>query len=579
MTTRLLSRGYSAWQMALEPHRLEGERLRWLGWTALLSTAACLVNPYFLRGALFPFSLFSETRSSHAFSSWIDEFRSPFVFAGLNSFFASYMVVTAVAVAGFVFNRRRLSLSLAALLVAFFYLSTQAQRNVALFGLVAGLSVICNWGRPERAARHKRAARALPTAATLMRAAVALYASVMVLAAASDAYYRRTDTAKRFGFGVSPHRFPIRALAFVRAEKLPLPVISGLGDGGYVLFEGGPRSVFIDGRLEVYGPEAIGQALRFLQTGTGLDDWVRRTEIGTIVLRHEQEVGLLQTLERDPEWRAVYFDPIHVVYLRSTASTREQIARLAIDWRAPRRTVVAVPAELNPKDWLAGWWPKVADHREALALGNLFLQVGNLPLARSELELALRQAPDHPDTCLHLGLLYAAQGQARRSRALLERVDPELLQRPEILTLGGFIQEQVGDSAAALTSYRRAVQAGGRARFDYVNLARVALATQRWKEAYWSLQQLAGMSDSSPVDWNNLGVLAARMGRHQQAVADFRQSLRLDPNQPSVYNQMGASYGALGSLDQARQAFRQALALDPKYQLARANLERLSSMR
>ena len=47
----------------------------------------------------------------------------------------------------------------------------------------------------------------------------------------------------------------IRALEFVRESGLPTPVLHDLGDGGYVMFAGGPGSVFVDGRVEIYGAE------------------------------------------------------------------------------------------------------------------------------------------------------------------------------------------------------------------------------------------------------------------------------------------------------------------------------------
>src|SRR5205814_9659905 len=164
----------------------------------------------------------------------------------------------------------------------------------------------------------------------------------------------------------------IKALAFVSAEHLPTPVFSSLGEGGYVLFEGGPRSVFIDGRLEVYGGEIVKSAVNMTQTGQGLAATLQRLNISTVVVRHDRELLLFQTLNALPDWSPVYYDSSHVVYLRTGPQTQALVDKLHIDWKNPVPRAVQPPPELTPTDWLANLWPKVADNTEAQACGQLF---------------------------------------------------------------------------------------------------------------------------------------------------------------------------------------------------------------
>src|SRR5262249_25611164 len=153
-------------------------------------------------------------------------------------------------------------------------------------GIVTGFAVAANLSRADEAGDLRgRLEIALPWTA---RAASLVFAVAMVPAVASNAYYRRNETAKQFGFGVTENLFPIRAMAFVRRERLPVPVLSGLGDGGYTLFEGGPKSVFVDGRLEVYGGATIRDAIHLVTTGEGVDGVADRLGIATAVLRHRQ---------------------------------------------------------------------------------------------------------------------------------------------------------------------------------------------------------------------------------------------------------------------------------------------------
>jgi tetratricopeptide (TPR) repeat protein len=553
---------------------LSMDRLRPVAAVAALATVACLVNPYILEGALFPVELFREIRSGNVLDELIDEFRSPFELAGLTYFFVSYLLVAAVSAASFWANRRRASLSLLGIWAAFFYLSVLAQRNLSLFGIVAGLTIAANLSQADEAADlGRRVAGGIPWAA---RAASLLFVLVMVPAVASDAYYRRTDTAKRFGFGVAEHRFPIRAMAFVRREGLPVPVLNGLGDGGYVLFEGGPKSVFVDGRLEVYGAEILRDALKLLSTGEGVDALADRLGIKTCLVRYTHEPGLLQALARSSDWVPVYFDTSHVVFMRASAATRDLAERLRIDWQQPLPRNVEVPSALAAPDWLAGLWPKVAVERDQVSLGQLFVAVGNLAEAQKQFEEALSRDPGEETANLYLGLIYRATGREAEAAGRLAQIGSRVLERPAVQTLAGSIFERAGNAAAAVNAYQRAVSLGDRSLSAYAGLARAGIAANSPDVVRAALLEIVKINPNDPGAWNNLGVLAGRSGAPQDALRYFETSLRLNPNQPAVLNQVGVLRLQVGDAAAAREAFSRAVAVDPGYEPARKNLQKMA---
>lgn len=548
-------------------------RLRSLVVMALASTVACLVNPYFVKGALFPLVLYGEIRSGHVFNEWIDEFRPPFAFFGRNDFTVAYPAVIVVSALAMLLNRRHGRPGSALLWAAFLYLSLLAQRNTALFAIVASAGLLLDLaGLAARRALRGRLAAILPWGARLLCAGFAL---IMIPALASDFYYVSTDPAKRFGFGVSPRRFPIQALAFVRQQRLPLPVIAGLGDGGYVLFDGGPRSVFVDGRLEVYGGELLGTALELLQTGRRLDEITRRLGVHTIVARHPNESELIRKLEASPRWIPVYFDSRHVVYVSPRSEHLATVERLRVDWKHPVAREVAVPAAVAPPDWLAGLWPKVADDGEATALGGLFLLVGNLSQARESYETALRLNPRNEATRLHLGLIYRAIGKSAEASALLASVGERLQRQRDVLVLGASIAEMAGRPAEAMETYRQRIANGDDDVAVWEGLARSALAAGSLDTAIPALRRIAALRPGDAHAWNNLGVAVTRAGLYEEALAALSRSLRLDPRQPSVLNQIGIVSARLGKTQEAAAAFTGALAIDPAYTPAKRNLENL----
>ena len=107
-----------------------------------------------------------------------------------------------------------------------------------------------------------------------------------------------------------------------------LQLAHALGDGGYVLFEGGPASVYADGRLEVYGSENLERAFRVTWSGEGLEPEADRTGVHVVLIRND--IGyrpLLRHLDRQPGWVPVYYDHLHLAYMRVGPRTADLVER------------------------------------------------------------------------------------------------------------------------------------------------------------------------------------------------------------------------------------------------------------
>ena len=77
---------------------------------------------------------------------------------------------------------------------------------------------------------------------------------------------------------------------------------------------------------------------------------------------------------------------------------------------------------------------------------------------------------------------------------------------------------------------------------------------------------------------NNLANLLADMGQIDGAIEHYRAALAADPSRPEVYNNLATVLAQNGRIPEAIQCLGKALMIDPRYQTARENLERLSSM-
>ena len=541
---------------------LSGERRRALFVVACLSSLATLVNPYVLKGVTFPFLLFTELGSGHVLGGAIQEFLGPFSpeFFGWSYRTVVYLVAIGVSAGAFLLNLERISFSRLALWAAFVVLSVRAQRNVALFGYVAGYATILNLTEYHRARAGEVTTVSL---ARLANVAVVVYMGLMIPLAASDYFYRAQGWNERFGFGLSDRKHPVRALEFVRQSGLPAPVLHTLADGGYVLFEGGEKSVYVDGRLEVYGGDLLQRAFAATFAGEEVSEEARRVGARTVLVRNDSR-QLLAALEADPEWVPVYFDHLHQVYLRVAPETGELVRRFSFDWQLPVEHRIERPARVAPRDWLEGWWSRVEDGFEAERLGSLFAGVGNYAGAQTYFERALEQYPGNARACLHLGLIYRAQGREDAARPLLARVPARFLDRADVNLFAGQVHLWAGNPADAARYFQRLIELDG-FRIDYARrLARAAYRAERFDLAESTLRRMIELDPDSTVAWNSLALVLRQLGRRDEAIECLRTSLGIDSDQPEVYDLLATLLEELGDAQEARRLRERASALEDR---------------
>jgi hypothetical protein len=103
--------------------------------------------------------------------------------------------------------------------------------------------------------------------------------------------------------------------ALGRLDK-PIRIFNYYDYGGYLvwrLFPSGSR-VFIDGRVEVYGPTVFADYLRVNNLAPGWPDVIRRAHADAIVLPSSHP--LVRLLEQDPGWQRFSRDGVATVFTR-----------------------------------------------------------------------------------------------------------------------------------------------------------------------------------------------------------------------------------------------------------------------
>ena len=332
----------------------ENGRPDWRKWLIVtgLQGVACLVNPYGLEGAVFPLVLWSRMQGSQRrfYQQFAGEFLGfgDFVgrygLAGVFQNLSTAMLVTlavAAAVSFVLLAARRGQFSLFRLLVfgTFGYLAWQANRNGIFFAVAAGAVLRWNVG-DLMALRRAESGGRFEFGKVVVAAVLGLLVILGPLGALSwlrplphpryipalaELGLPPYAIAPRFpGLDETPYWYAHDAVHFLGRPGMPEHIfVSHLGHASLCIFHLGPeKRVFADPRLEVNTPETLARYLEVFHLleahDPAAEQLLRDRGGGQLPALLLGSAGLWPLRERwfsHPRWRAVYADPVAVVFL------------------------------------------------------------------------------------------------------------------------------------------------------------------------------------------------------------------------------------------------------------------------
>jgi hypothetical protein len=401
-----------------------GRRVKLLAVCLLVQICACLINPWHVRGAVFPIATLGFLESHQAMggasgdpsqSAWseISEFQSPFSFSGqiinhrtIHGYWA-LLGAGLIGVAALV-SRGRFGEALVVTLL--FLMSVKMRRNIAQFALigaplsVVGLALLIPWTRFR---------------APLSRGLRIAAATVLVVAAGwwlvgivdGRFYYVERRVSREFGTGYSERTFPRGAVRWLAEHE-------GLEPNLFVDYftssntlQWLPRrfKLFVDTNTFAYEDATLSKAFKL---GLGKIDHDRFFEAHKInvVLLHcgpDTQVLIRKMMADGGEWALVYLDQYDVVFVRRTMGHVPIILENVI-------TIASVDAE----QWVGSLSGPA--HVRALALGtvvNVPMSLGWWQPAAALLDEAVKLAPDYYEAWYYLGVCHGNLGNvAARSR-------------------------------------------------------------------------------------------------------------------------------------------------------------------
>ena len=461
-------------------------RARRAALVAAMELAACLVNPWGLDGALFPIRLLGEIRGT-LFKTGIGEFAGPFAASAHYDAVYAYVALIGLCVVSAALAFRESDPFRTLVLVAFLWLSTLAIRNLPLFAIVAIPFVLGNLAVATPVSRFARTRAARP-ARRLLAALVIVFCVGTSWSLATDRFYVRQYDTNRFGLGWAPHRYPVRAVDFLQAHRLPGPVFATMQEASYLLSRG--MGSFLDPRLEVFGEAQFARYLQVLSDDSAWRALVTEYDVKAAVIdaaatsfldpRREgrgMEARVLGRDRRGPGARgcsggaAIDRDRRRVAQrgCRRRAGLPAPpawdrsgpFARVAPS--TPYHTVANFllafgrPDDAEPflRDALVAY-PRAA--RARLTLAALLDARGDDAAAGREYEAAYRDDPGDVDVATQAGLHALEVGETGQARRRLERCLSRHPKHAPAWAILGEVRLGAGEAAAAESCFTKAVE-------------------------------------------------------------------------------------------------------------------------
>jgi len=331
--------------------RLTDDEFKNIKYIFLGVIAACLVNPNFIMGALYPLKvLFSVGSDSGIFFKEIMELQKPITWKTLFSWhpYPIYRWLIIIPFVSFVLNRRRLDVGAFILWVLFLMLSLSASRNMPFYALVAYFVTLINvhqikWEQAFPITIHSK--RFLYICSTLIFASFIFWMLQIIDVWMVRGYYDYDKMERKSELGgISERNFSRKAVNFLVDNKVQGNIFNDFNSGAYLLGRTHPDlRVFIDGRTEVYGSQFFKKYKKIWKGDKALlDQAIDQYGITAAFLNSiyvAPPAKLVQYFDQHSSWHLVYFDHDALIYLKDIARQKLIIDNNEIDlntWKAPQ---------------------------------------------------------------------------------------------------------------------------------------------------------------------------------------------------------------------------------------------------
>ncbi|MEK7309030.1 MAG: tetratricopeptide repeat protein [Nitrospirota bacterium] len=472
-----------------ERSKMQEKAYRNLMLAFLLTMLVCLVNPYGIKGALYPLTVVSKTIfSSPAINNKIIELFPPWRLSF--SQVGAYYTLLIVSFASFLFNLRKINFTYLFSWLVFLAVSFNINRNIIFFNCLACIATADNFSRMDFKESISKLFpdRLIFLLKCLILAFITVVSVKYSLSLLDDSYYIFSENrVKSSLLGEARGIYPDKAVDFLLKNKLPDNLFNVFSHGSYLIYRLAPGNhVFVDGRTELYNNDFFRDYYRIFNADKPtIDGLLRQYKINTILLSgnfYPDLEELIKYLSQNKDWSLVYLNDDGLIFMRPTAENKALAAKLRVDldkWeisRADLKQINLQHVDPAPYSKLAQMlYALGADEKarmqakEALdilpsnaaacaVLGKIYLHQGDLSQAYQYLRLASIYAPDRLSTLSGLSDYYLQIKDNKNAEKIFKKIVKIHLRYAKGYYRLGIYYENSGDLKNAIKYLRKAVE-------------------------------------------------------------------------------------------------------------------------
>lgn len=421
---------------------------------------ACLVNPYFYKGALYPFRISMDVFTEQKlFMQNVHELMMPVRASfGRFLFFWIFAILTSIS---FLINIKNIKIKHILIFALGFIASYMAVRNIPIFIFL---------GMPLAAMNLNEARFTKNISGRRYYIGLMLIACGLIYFFLSNKYYTFTNQSalRKTESKFSRVFMPSGACDFLEDNKITGPIFNTLDFGPYIGYRFYPeKRIFIDTRTELYKDDFYRLYRRAQNYPAEWRQLHKEYGFEIVLLRHlfGGTEKILRHLYKDRDWRLVYYDENSCIFLSNVPRNAGLINRFEID--LSKRRLSGQDININR----ARFFEKIGEHFlaekiyiELLQKNPRFLEAGNNLAAiyinteryDEGLELTkrfLRYYPRAAELYANVGTLYLRLGRKEEGLLMLEksaRIDPYLRKASYML---GIVYLERGDVDRAMRQF------------------------------------------------------------------------------------------------------------------------------
>jgi hypothetical protein len=291
------------------------QKARNLALTMFACLILSLINPYSYHILLFPF----EISSNKLIMDNVQEFLSPNFHDPLPFKYLLFLLIAIFAI-----SRASLNITEIILVLLFANMALYSKRHIPLFAIIVApvlirqIDLILDKGNGRFTRFIKKRSENIASIDACSRGylwPLGVSLVVVIFFAAGMIEYKFDEKRK-----------PVEAVEFLKRENIPGNMFNKDEFGDYIIYAAWPNyKVFIDGRVEIHGPEGLMDFLKVARIKPGMDEVFKKYDINWIIFSSGS--SLSHFLLQSDDWKLIYSDVVANIFIRNTTENQGLIEK------------------------------------------------------------------------------------------------------------------------------------------------------------------------------------------------------------------------------------------------------------